>query len=142
MSGVDGVVDREYKLARALVEAHVPPEVAPLVLDALDGWHGVVDKARAALQLVELERGATPLSVVDAARVIGCSPTSVYRMIQRGDLPEVRVGRSIRVPVEAVQQYRDRNTRWHERPARAQPRDRRPLEDQQTVAEHPWLEAI
>lgn len=49
----------EHKLARALVAAHVPEEVVDVVLDAIDGWHEVIEEAERAIEraaLVDVDR--------------------------------------------------------------------------------------
>ncbi len=46
----------------------------------------------------------------EAARQLGdISTRTVRRMLERGDLPVVRIGRSVRVPAEAVRNWVDMN---------------------------------
>ncbi len=46
------------------------------------------------------------LSVKEVAYQFGgLSPRTVFRMIQRGDLPKVKLGRLVRVPAQAVYDY-------------------------------------
>jgi len=45
------------------------------------------------------------LTVAEVAEVMRVSKMTVYRMVHAGDLPAVRVGRSFRVPEQAVQDY-------------------------------------
>ena len=46
----------------------------------------------------------------EAARQLGdVSTRTVRRMLERGDLPTVRIGRSVRIPAEAVRTWVDRN---------------------------------
>lgn len=45
------------------------------------------------------------LTVAEVAEVMRVSKMTVYRMVHSGDLPAVRVGRSFRVPEQAVQDY-------------------------------------
>lgn len=45
------------------------------------------------------------LSVVDVAVLLDCHPETVRRLIRRGELRAVRVGRLIRVPREAVTEF-------------------------------------
>ena len=53
---------------------------------------------------LELQRAATSYSAPgwDSGRV---SKMTVYRLVHNGELPAVRVGRSFRVPENAVQAY-------------------------------------
>ncbi|MDT4923097.1 MAG: hypothetical protein QOG01_810 [Pseudonocardiales bacterium] len=45
------------------------------------------------------------LTVAEVAAVMRVSKMTVYRMVHSGDLPAVRVGRSFRVPEQAVHEY-------------------------------------
>ncbi len=45
------------------------------------------------------------LTVAEVAEVMRVSRMTVYRFVQRGDLPAVRVGRSYRVPADALDAY-------------------------------------
>src|SRR5256885_1549465 len=45
------------------------------------------------------------LTVAEVASVMRVSKMTVYRMVHGGDLPPVRVGRSVRVPEKAVHDY-------------------------------------
>jgi excisionase family DNA binding protein len=45
------------------------------------------------------------LTVAEVAAVMRVSKMTVYRLVHNGDLPAVRVGRSFRVPEQAVQDY-------------------------------------
>ena len=45
------------------------------------------------------------LTVAEVAAVMRVSKMTVYRMVHGGDLPAVRVGRSFRVPEQAVHEY-------------------------------------
>ncbi|HEX3334864.1 MAG TPA: helix-turn-helix domain-containing protein [Jatrophihabitans sp.] len=45
------------------------------------------------------------LTVAEVATVMRVSKMTVYRMVHAGDLPAVRVGRSFRVPEQAVHDY-------------------------------------
>jgi excisionase family DNA binding protein len=45
------------------------------------------------------------LTVAEVAEVMRLSRMTVYRFVQRGDLPAVRVGRSYRVPADALEAY-------------------------------------
>jgi excisionase family DNA binding protein len=45
------------------------------------------------------------LTVAEVATVMRVSKMTVYRLVHNGDLPAVRVGRSFRVPEQAVHDY-------------------------------------
>ncbi len=45
------------------------------------------------------------LTVAEVAEVMRLSRMTVYRFVQRGDLPAVRVGRSYRVPADALERF-------------------------------------
>ena len=45
------------------------------------------------------------LTVAEVASIMRVSKMTVYRLVHAGDLPAVRVGRSFRVPEDAVDRY-------------------------------------
>ncbi|WP_432491839.1 helix-turn-helix domain-containing protein [Kineococcus gypseus] len=45
------------------------------------------------------------LTVAEVASMMRVSKMTVYRLVHGGDLPAVRVGRSFRVPEDAVHEY-------------------------------------
>ncbi len=45
------------------------------------------------------------LTVEELAETLRIAVSSAYRLVQRGDVRSVRVGRAIRIPVEAVKQF-------------------------------------
>ena len=45
------------------------------------------------------------LTVAEVAAVMRVSKMTVYRLVHNGELPALRVGRSFRVPEQAVQTY-------------------------------------
>jgi excisionase family DNA binding protein len=45
------------------------------------------------------------LTVAEVAGVMRVSKMTVYRLVHSGELPAVRVGRSFRVPEDAVNEY-------------------------------------
>lgn len=47
------------------------------------------------------------LTVAEVASVMRVSKMTVYRLVHSGELPAVRVGKSFRVPEEAVHSYLD-----------------------------------
>ncbi len=51
----------------------------------------------------------TFLTVAEVASVMRVSKMTVYRLVHAGTLPAVRVGRSFRVPEQAVHDYLDQS---------------------------------
>ncbi|WP_137121393.1 helix-turn-helix domain-containing protein [Segeticoccus rhizosphaerae] len=45
------------------------------------------------------------LTVAEVASMMRVSKMTVYRLVHAGDLPAIRVGRSFRVPADAVHDY-------------------------------------
>jgi DNA binding domain, excisionase family len=45
------------------------------------------------------------LTVAEVANVMRVSKMTVYRLVHSGELPAIRVGRSFRVPEQAVHDY-------------------------------------
>ena len=45
------------------------------------------------------------LTVAEVASIMRVSKMTVYRLVHAGELPAIRVGRSFRVPENAVHQY-------------------------------------
>jgi excisionase family DNA binding protein len=45
------------------------------------------------------------LTVAEVAQIMRVSKMTVYRLVHGGELPAVRVGRSFRVPEQAVHRY-------------------------------------
>ncbi|HVV37560.1 MAG TPA: helix-turn-helix domain-containing protein [Acidimicrobiales bacterium] len=45
------------------------------------------------------------LTIVEAARLLSVGRTTVYELIDRGEIRAVRIGRACRVPVTAVNDY-------------------------------------
>ena len=45
------------------------------------------------------------LRPVEAAEAIGISRTKIYELLARGELPSIRVGSSVRVPVDALRAW-------------------------------------
>lgn len=46
------------------------------------------------------------MTVEEVAEKLRVNPRTVYRAIEKGQLPVIRVGRLIRISVEAYQEYR------------------------------------
>jgi excisionase family DNA binding protein len=53
--------------------------------------------------------GVKFLTVAEVAAVMRVSKMTVYRLVHSGELPAVRVGRSFRVPEDAVNEYLHRS---------------------------------
>ena len=53
--------------------------------------------------------GVKFLTVAEVATVMRVSKMTVYRLVHSGELPAVRVGRSFRVPEDAVNEYLHRS---------------------------------
>lgn len=130
----------EHKLARALVEAHVAPEVMPVVLEAVDGWADVVARAKEALE--QQARTADDLSryytVKELRLLLKMSDSGVRSLLDSGVLPETRVGGSIRVAIADVNRYLAENTSRHE-PVSRQQRSRRSPQDEDMIRKYPFL---
>jgi excisionase family DNA binding protein len=47
------------------------------------------------------------MTVREVATLLRVSKMTVYRLTESGDLPAVRVGRSVRIPTSAVRGYLD-----------------------------------
>jgi excisionase family DNA binding protein len=131
----------EHKLARTLIAAHVDPAVAPIVLDAVDGWADVVTRARYALE--QSKRSADDLhryyTVADLMRLLRKSDSGVRAMLDDGTLPTTRVGGSIRVPIEAVERYLTDHTTRPDHVPRRTARARRSPQDEETIQRYPFL---
>lgn len=131
----------EYKLARALVAAHVAPEVAETVLESLDVWAGVVDQAREAIE--QQQRSADDLSryytVKELRLLLKLSDSGVRALIESGALPRTDVGGSIRVAIADVNRYLAEHTSRNEAPKPRAHRPRRSPQDEDTIQRYPWL---
>ncbi|MGH7641704.1 MAG: helix-turn-helix domain-containing protein [Candidatus Dormibacteria bacterium] len=67
------------------------------------------------------------LDVREAASVLGCRRTFLYGMIQRGELPVIKLGRLTRIPAAALDEYvrGQFNADWRARaPEPSRPRGR------------------
>lgn len=54
------------------------------------------------------------LTVAEVAEQMRVSNMTVYRILHSGELPAIRVGRSFRVPAEALEAYLRTNAVGHE----------------------------
>jgi excisionase family DNA binding protein len=130
---------KEHQLARALVAAHVPEDVVDVVLDAIDGWHEVIEEAERAIERAALVDVDAHLSVKQVAALFTVSDDAVYKLVAAGELPDRRVGGQIRIPASSAWGYLEANTRMHDAPER-KPRVRRMTPaDADTVKRYPWL---
>ena len=50
------------------------------------------------------------LRVNEAAEVLGIGRTTVYELVAKGELPTVRIGRSVRIPISAIEAWVEANT--------------------------------
>lgn len=130
----------EHNLARKLIEAHVDPAVAPIVLDAVDGWADVVATAKEALE--QAQRHEDDLrryyTVKELRLLLKLSDSGVRALIDSGALPETRIGGSVRVPIADVERYLAEHTSRHEAPKRA-PRPRFTPEDAEVLKRWPGI---
>jgi excisionase family DNA binding protein len=54
---------------------------------------------------------STPLQTIEqVGTYLGVKRSKVYNLIERGELPVVRIGRSVRIHPDAVREYVERNT--------------------------------
>jgi excisionase family DNA binding protein len=51
--------------------------------------------------------GGRLLTIREAAEILHVTPMTVYRLVHYGELEAVRVGRSFRIPEEALRRYMD-----------------------------------
>jgi excisionase family DNA binding protein len=54
---------------------------------------------------VRLDREPLLLTLPGAAKALSVATRTVRRLIERGELPKVKIGRCVRVPAEAVQAW-------------------------------------
>ena len=88
---------------------------SPLIFDTFDSCCSPEGKpVRFVEQEVRCQMSTTPdrafsevrfLTVAEVAAVMRVSKMTVYRLVHGGELPAVRVGRSFRVPEQAVHDY-------------------------------------
>jgi excisionase family DNA binding protein len=48
------------------------------------------------------------LRPIETAEAMGLCRSQVYRMLQKGELPSIRIGRSVRVPVDRLKEWIER----------------------------------
>lgn len=49
------------------------------------------------------------LTISEVQRVLGIGSTKAYSMVQSGELPAIRVGRTLRVRVRDIEEWAERN---------------------------------
>lgn len=74
-------------------------------LDQVDSGGDAQDVEGQKLTADHSTLGGTFLTVAEVASLMRVSKMTVYRLVHGGELPAVRVGRSFRVPEEAVRRY-------------------------------------
>jgi excisionase family DNA binding protein len=52
-----------------------------------------------------MEGEKTLLTVTEAAQRLSLGRGTTYQLVQRGELPVVRIGRAVRVPVQALEEW-------------------------------------
>jgi excisionase family DNA binding protein len=50
------------------------------------------------------------LRISEAAEMLSVARSKAYAMVQAGELPVVRIGKSVRIPVRALNEYVERKT--------------------------------
>ena len=50
------------------------------------------------------------LRMPEVATILGIGRSTVYELVQRGDLPAVHVGRAVRIPAAALQRWVEQQT--------------------------------
>jgi len=59
-------------------------------------------------QDIQIERRALVVNVEEAGRLLGIRQTKVYDLMRKRELPFVKIGRSTRIELAAIQDYIDR----------------------------------
>jgi excisionase family DNA binding protein len=54
------------------------------------------------------------LRAEEAAHLLGIGRTKIYEMIARGEIPALRIGRLVRVPRDALEEWIADRTEWRE----------------------------
>jgi excisionase family DNA binding protein len=57
------------------------------------------------------------LTVTEAAKRLSLGRATAYQLVQRGELPVVRIGRAVRVPARALDQWVEQHTTGGDEPA-------------------------
>lgn len=131
----------EHKMARALVQAHVAPEVAEIVLESIDSWAGVVEQALDALE--QAQRSEDDLrrfyTVKELRLLFKMSDSGVRALLEQGVLPVTRIGGAIRVPIADANRYLDEHTTRNTPTPKRAPIQRRPPEDLDVLRRWPGL---
>ncbi len=63
---------------------------------------------------LDQQRLSTPLlvRVEEAARILSLGRSKIYEMLESGDLPSVKCGKSRRIPLAALEQWVAASTVW------------------------------
>lgn len=69
--------------------------------------HAAILPTPSSAERLDYLRARPALSPGEAAEFLGCSLSSVRRMIGRGELPAVRLGRLVRIPAAALVELLD-----------------------------------
>jgi excisionase family DNA binding protein len=59
-------------------------------------------------QNIQIDRRALVVNVEEAGRLLGIRQTKVYDLMRKRELPFVKIGRSTRIELAAIQDYIDR----------------------------------
>lgn len=119
-------------LAKEIVREHVPPAMASVVLEVLD---------EAPAPAVPVDDQLLTIREV-TQRLGGIHPSSVYRMIERGELAALRIGSRWRVRESVVREYCEVNEHQATPPTARARATRRTESEQRIIQQHDWLEAI
>jgi excisionase family DNA binding protein len=50
-----------------------------------------------------MQQGCLTVSVPQAGRLLGYSRNTTYEAVQRGEIPAIKIGRKLRVPLAAIE---------------------------------------
>lgn len=73
--------------------------------------HGKAIGQRKAKRVTSETRSSPLLTIPEAARHLRLSRAQTYRLAQRGDIPAIRIGRSVRIRREALDRWLDEQSR-------------------------------
>ena len=58
----------------------------------------------------EVHTQPLPLRVEEAAKILAVSKSKLYELIRAGLIPHIRIGRSLRVPIETLRNWIEKKT--------------------------------